>query len=683
MKKILTLLLALAAAWSLYPQAADKNSAWMNYIEELSDNDSETSSSIENLFEELAYWSEHPVNLNYITKNELDRLPFLSAIQIENILYYIYRHAPLVSIYELKNVEGLDLQSISYLLPFVYVGEPDVKKQFPTPRQIFNHGKNKLLLRYDYCFQEKAGYADATPEEKEKSPNKYYLGEPFYASFKYDFQYKQNIQWGLVGEKDYGEPFWKRQHTGFDYYAFHFVVKDVGALKSLYIGDYRLTFGKGLVMNTDFTLGKSSDIMNAGKTNSGIKRHFSTNENDFFRGIATSWTLWNIYFSVFGSHRKIDANADSATILSIKTDGYNRTVNDWNKRKQATINCAGGNIQWKNETFDIGLTGVYYQFGGKTLDPSPRPYNVFYLRGKENYNLGLHYQYRKKKYSFAGETAIAANGSVATTHFFQIQPASSIGLMLAYRHFPCQYQALFGRTFSEASGVQNESGLYVGVHLKGFRSWEFRGYIDFFRFPWLKYGIDAPSDGKDILLQLNYKPSPSLSSHIRYKFKTKDKNMTENSSRMVEPYSQHRFKYQLDVHPGKAFSLASHFDCNVYNDPALSPVSGWSISQTFGYHPAKSLARFNAGISYFKTTNWNTRIVILEKNAPSNPYFYTYYGNGIRNFGILELELCNKISIFAKVSTTRYFNQETISSGLELIRCYYKTDFCGVIRWKL
>ena len=682
MKRILTIALALCSAWSLHPQSIEKNTAWMNYMEELSDNDSETSSSIENLFEELSYWSEHPVNLNYITKSELERLPFLSEIQIENILYYMYRHAPLVSIYELKNVEGLDLQTITYLLPFVYAGEPEVKKQSPTPRQIFNDGKNNLLLRYGYCFQEKAGYADATPEEKEQSPSKYYLGEPFYVSFKYDFQYKQHIQWGVVGEKDYGEPFLKRQHTGFDYYALHFVIKDIGALQALYIGDYRLTFGKGLVMNTDFTLGKTSDIQNTGKTNSGIKRHFSTNENDFFRGIATSWAINNVYFSFFGSHRPVDANADSTTILSLKTDGYNRTVNDWNKRRQATINCAGGNIQWKNETFNLGLTGVYYQFGGKNLDPTPRPYNVFYFRGKDNYNLGVHYQYRKKKYSFSGETAMSANGSMATTNFLQIQPVSSIGLMLAYRYFSYQYQSLFGRTFSEASGVQNESGFYAGLHLKGFRSWEFRGYIDFFRFPWLKYGMDAPSDGKDILLQINYKPNTSFSSNLRYKFKTKDKNITENASRTVAPYYQHRFRYQLECNPHKSFSLNLLCDYNLYIDPVLSPATGWSISQTFGYHPTKSLARFNAGISYFQATNWNTRIVILEKNVPPTPHFYTYYGNGIRNYGILQLELSNKINIFAKVSTTRYFNQDTIGSGLELIKYSYKTDFSGVIRWK-
>ncbi len=683
MKQILILLLSFCMVWEmLSQQSTNKNTAWMEYLEEFSDNNPETNASIENLFDELSYWSEHPFNLNLVTKNELERLPFLSAIQIENLLYYIYRNAPLVSIYELKNVEDLDLQTITYLLPFVYVGEYTRPQYQPTPKQILKYGKNSLLLRSDYCFQEKAGYTPATAEEKEASPNKYYLGEPFYASFKYDFQYKQRIQGGLTGEKDYGEAFLNRQHTGFDYYAFHFVVKDIGAMKALYIGDYRLTFGSGLVVNTDFTLGKTSDILNAGKTKNGIKRHFSTNENDYFRGIATTWQIRNTHLNLFGSLRRADANADSATILSFKTDGYNRTLNDWQKRRQATINSLGGNIRWKNETFDVGLTGIYYQFGGKTLDPSLRPYNVFYLRGKDNYNIGAHYLYQQKKYVFSGETAISANGSHATTHFLQIQPASFIGFTLACRHFSEHYQALYGQSFSESSGVQNESGVYLGLQLKKFHYWEFKGYIDFFRFPWLKFSADAPSEGKDILAQFNYKPGAWFSSYIRYKFKEQRKNNTTNSIRTISPYFQHKIRYQLDFNPVKSFDLKLQFDYNVYINPALSPATGWSISHSFSYHPEKSLACFNTGISYFQTTNWDTRITVYEKNAPSVFNFHTYYGKGIRNYGILQLDLFRNLSIFAKVSTTRYLNQEMIGSGLELIKYSYKTDFSGVIRWK-
>ena len=101
-------------------QIETNNTEWMQYLEELADAEDRDPNDIEQLFDELSYLSDHPLNLHTVTKQDLERLPFLSEIQIENILYYIYKYAPLVDCYELKNVEELDFQTITYLLPFVY-----------------------------------------------------------------------------------------------------------------------------------------------------------------------------------------------------------------------------------------------------------------------------------------------------------------------------------------------------------------------------------------------------------------------------------------------------------------------------------------------------------------------------------------------------------------------------------
>jgi hypothetical protein len=157
----------------------------------------------------------------------LERLPFLSESQIEHLLYYVYKYAPVQSIYELKNVEGLDMQTINRLLPFVYAEEIKSREQI-SPGQALRYGKHEILLRSDYCFQKKAGYHTPTEEELAKNPNKHYLGEPYYLSARYSFSYKNKIQFGLVGEKDAGEAFWNEQHKGFDFYSIHLAVKDIG-----------------------------------------------------------------------------------------------------------------------------------------------------------------------------------------------------------------------------------------------------------------------------------------------------------------------------------------------------------------------------------------------------------------------------------------------------------------------
>ena len=42
-------------------------------------------------YEELSELAEHPFNINTITKEQLEQLPFLSDKLIENILYYLYK----------------------------------------------------------------------------------------------------------------------------------------------------------------------------------------------------------------------------------------------------------------------------------------------------------------------------------------------------------------------------------------------------------------------------------------------------------------------------------------------------------------------------------------------------------------------------------------------------------------
>ena len=100
------------------------------------------------------------VNLSLI--HILKRLPFLSDRQIEQLLSYRKRYGNMVSIYELKNIEDIDFQTISLLLPFVYIGDNLVEKRLLTVKNLLKYGRNELQIRYDQCFQQKKGYGEQT-----------------------------------------------------------------------------------------------------------------------------------------------------------------------------------------------------------------------------------------------------------------------------------------------------------------------------------------------------------------------------------------------------------------------------------------------------------------------------------------------------------------------------------------
>ena len=77
----------------------------------------------------------------------------------------------------------------------------------------------------------------------------------------------------MVAEKDAGEPFWNNHHKGYDFYSVHLFFKDMNKwLKTLAIGDYKVSFGQGLVISNDFTPGRSSIVAQAERRSNGFQQ---------------------------------------------------------------------------------------------------------------------------------------------------------------------------------------------------------------------------------------------------------------------------------------------------------------------------------------------------------------------------------------------------------------------------
>ena len=168
-------------------------SLWEENIEQLSMDEEEK--NWEDELEELSNRLHEPVNINVTTKHELEQFSFLSDIQIENILAYVYIHGQMQTIYELQLVEEMDKHTIDLLLPFVCVHPVAEKKGFPRLKSLLKYGKQEVLTRLDVPFYTRKGY------------QKNYLGPAMYHSLRYGYRYGDYLQMGITAEKDAGEPF--------------------------------------------------------------------------------------------------------------------------------------------------------------------------------------------------------------------------------------------------------------------------------------------------------------------------------------------------------------------------------------------------------------------------------------------------------------------------------------------
>jgi hypothetical protein len=204
------------------------------------------------------------------------------------------------------------------------------------------------------------------------------------------------------------------------------------------------------------------------------------------------------------------------------------------------------------------------------------------------------------------------------------------------------------------------------------RKWQLAGYIDIFNFPWLKYGIDAPSTGKDILLQVNYNPVSSISMNIRYKMKQKEKNKT-NKTVDILPYDQQRWRYLLNIKLNPRLNTKTQCDYNLYSQEN-NTTTGWSVSQAIGYKTTNSKFQCDLSLAYFNATDWNNRIYSYEKNILYVFNMPLYYGEGMRYYATLKWNICRMLNFYSKISSTHFFNKTTISSGLEEIDGREKTE---------
>lgn len=656
---------------------------WVEYVQDWVDEEADEA-RIEALYAELSYRAEHPFDLNEATETQLKTLPFLSTRQIAGILSYREKYGKMNTLYELKQVEELDFETIQALLPFVRVGAYPVEKLPVSVDNLLKKGRNELQLRYDRCFQQKAGYRTYSDSILNRYPNRRYLGEPFYTALRYTYTFDDRIQAGFVAEKDAGEPFWTSKHKGYDFYSAHLLIKDFGWLKTLVAGDYKASFGQGLILSHDFLPGRQMGATGLERRRSGFRRHFSTNETDFFRGAAATLQWKKTQWSVFYSYRRLDGALQEGTFASLKTDGFHRVEGDWEKRGRIPMQTYGGHWQYADEAFCVGVAALSYSFGSHRWEPAPKPYHLFYFRGSRHWNASVHYQWTNHRLSFYGETAVAAGGAIATLDALRITPTSYISWLILYRYYDRRYQAFFGQAFGQQTAVQNEQGVYVGMELVPAARWKLTGYADFFRFPWLKYGVDAPSSGREYKAEASYTPSGGFSVALRYKYKKREENApaaTSEISRVLPTVGQ-RLRIRSDWHPLPSLRLRTSAEGAWQKDVAGQTSRGILMTQAVGWNPLSEVFQGDVSVSWFHTDSYAARLSAYEKQLLYAFSSVSLYGKGLRMALAAQWQVAGRLIFSTKIGHTFYTDRNRIGTAQEEIEGPRKTDFSFLLRWK-
>lgn len=671
--------------------------SWDSFVEMQAQNDEAGESSYwENFAEEAAFLHEHPININASTKSTLEQLPFLSPKQIEDILFYIDYYGALHSVGELQLISSLDYYTRQALSFFVVFGEKTAEPERLSFRNLLSKGKQTVLTRLSVPLYMRDGYQPFTLEQWQKAPSQHYWGNKLYHSLRYTYQYGQHLFVGFSAEKDAGEPFFTRGYNemlgtrGYDFYSGYVQVKDLVWLDNLTLGCYRLSFGQGLVVNNNFSLGKNAALSGVERaaTADPIHKHGGTNETDYLRGIASTVSFGPFAITGFFSYRRYDATMKGDSISTLLSTGLHRTSLEMSRDGNVKGVLGGGHLKYSWNGLHAGLTALVQQFD-HSLSVGTSDYKKFSPQGNRFVNVGADYALFRHAFSLSGETALSSNGGWATLNSLRVEPLERVYLTLLQRHFSADYWGLQANSFSEGSEVRNESGIYLGADVERFYRWHFSAYADLFRFPEVKYRVSQPSKGADLQASVSYSPNDKWTFLSRYRCKIKERDVETAyrdvwNGELFRVVTQ-RIRFQSDALFSDEWEARASADYCQVNAETVERGVRAAMRATYMPQLNAKMAdklRLNAECSWFRTTDYSARIYGYERGLLYSYGYRSFYGHGVRGTFMADVTFRQRLTCSIWGALTYYFDREEIGSGAERIPQNHAEDVALQVRYK-
>ncbi|MDX2301442.1 MAG: helix-hairpin-helix domain-containing protein [Microscillaceae bacterium] len=651
----------------------------------------------EDIYETLFLLYSNPLNLNRCTRDELQSLFILSEKQLNSFFEYREKNGNFLSIYELQAVPDLDLITINKILPFVSIEDLGAKSQ-PLLQRILAEKNNYLLLRYSQTLEEKKGFTEeATPSQK-------YLGSPgkLYARFR--ISHVRDFSLGFTLEKDDGEQYiWDpdTRRYGMDYVSYHAFFQNKGRFKAIALGDYQIQFGQGLLLAGGFGLGKGSESVQAvRRSNLGIRPFTSVLESGFFRGGAVTYNVGPIDITGFYSRIRRDGTLSEATdtteaefqafIETLQSTGLHRTENEINAKGRFKEQTVGGNLLFRNgrKNLEIGAIFIHTNYnlpfvrGSQSAKDSI--VDQFEFSGKTNYNIGLNFNYNWQNFSFFGEGARSKSGGIGFLGGFVSSLSDQVEMSMLYRSYDRDFHTFFGSAFGEGTRNINESGIYWGIKITPIvRKLQIAAYYDWFKFPWLRFRIDAPSDGYEFLSRVSYSFSRKIKAYAQFRQEVKDRNINSEDSqtafREIFTGTKRNFLINFDYQAEKIFRVQTRVQFSTFDFNSVR-TKGFALVQDFGFDFGK--LRLDFRYSLFDTDDFDNRQYVYEKDVLWSFSIPAYNGRGIRSYALLRYQITRKIDVWLRYARFDYQNQDTVSSGGEETQGNTRSEIRAQVRFE-
>ena len=643
------------------------------------DNEEASESDGQTFLENLEAYRDRPLNLNRATAEDLLDMRLLNDIQVANFIQYRAQFGPFLNAYELQAVPGWDLDDIRRMLLFSKISTGLETRNTLIIRG-FAEGENELLLRAGRTVP--VNYSVFGTDGQGVGSN--VEGGPIASGLRYRHNFDNRLRFGLTAENDAGEAFFKKSNPqGFDFYSFHLLAQNLNrTVRTIALGDFTARFGQGLMLQLGFSANKSSESVSITRGGYKLRHYGGFGEARFFRGAATTlafgkhWEVTALY-----SNRRRDGNVmlpdtldaepdDDIAFTSLQTSGLHRTPSEIADENALHEQVGGLSATYLWRDGQVTANGLSIRYD-KPWEPQTAAYRLYTFRGQQLDAASVDYNWRRYNWQFFGETARSSNGGMATLNGLLLTPDPHVTLAALHRSLGKDYQSIYGNPFAEATGASNEQGLYLGAEIRYIRRWKINLYADVWRNPWLRFGVSAPSGGREYLAQVHWTKSKTFSAYASWRSEVKERDSNVEGVPGLVEIRKDRMRVHAVYKVSRAVELRSRIELTTAQLADFERTNGFIAYQEAVIKPLGSPVSAALRYALFDTDDFDTRVYTFETDPFTAFSVPAFSGRGSRYYVNLQWRITRWLRLEGRVDQTNWVRAVT-STGYEGKRMGYK-----------
>lgn len=627
------------------------------------------------LKERLDLWLEKPVCINSDDAGQLADFGLISLYQYNKLKEYRLKYGDFVSVFELKNIDGWSLDLAQKVAPYVTAdGKADpASLSFPEIRKT----RQELVLRVSFNPELRKGYDEM---ENGKSVQRQYLGSPLRLSMRYDMDVAGRVEFGLRMEKDQGEPYLTAnkgsgvENFGPDHSSVYLKFNFRGMIKTVILGDYRMSFGYGLnYSGGSISLGSTEGLPYPAQR---LRANTSMSESGYLRGASAYVQRGHFGLTGFFSNCNLDGNSIVYDSLGVKPvsfssldySGLHRTTSEISQSNIISETIYGGHLVFMNNWLKAGLISYYSTFS-IPMQQHTEPYALFRFSGRSNLVTGLTFAVWLRRIRVASELSFSRNKAFAFVAGAEFIPINGITFTLSCRHFDRDYQNLHGSGFSGSNNNDNETGMQLAMRLETPWRWLLTITADAVETHWVSYRINAPSRRwlATIAAERAWRNRGGIYFSFRYKKATAviPDGFSQISHPEYSSFTDLRLEGRYSANQRLLFK--SRVETNAFS-LSRDRNKGWLVLQDIGYTIYRIPLHAWLRVCFFESQDYSTRLYAIESDVLYDFGSFMYDGKGMRTVFLLKYSPWRWLDLWFRISSVSYRDRPAIGSGWDEVK---------------